>query len=60
MELGECVVKYRHRLDDMLEKLHASIFFVKIDLKSVYRQIHMKEGDECKTIFKKNMVYMNG
>ena len=52
---SKITVKYWHpihRLDDMLEELHESKLFSKIDLKNDYYQIVMKEGDEWKSAFK--------
>jgi hypothetical protein len=55
MDLNNATMKNRYpmpQIDDVFDKMKAAIVFSKIDLRSGYQQLRIREGDIPKTAFR--------
>ena len=53
-QLNKVTIKNRYpllRIDDLFDQLKGEVVFSKIDLRSGYHQVHIKEGNIYKTSF---------
>lgn len=61
--LNEITMKNKYhlpRIDDLLDQLKNVVYYTRLDLKSGYHKIKIVENYVCKTLFKRNKVYLCG
>eukprot|EP00253_Pinus_taeda_P007066 PITA_07066 len=60
MKLNKVTIKNRYplpRIDDLFDQLKGAIVISKIDLRSGYHQVHIKEEDIYKTVFRTSVLH---